>query len=378
VGHTKPDSGRVTPVTKQQEVVCAAPGRVNLIGEHLDYNGGRCLPVALPYTCRAACVPRSDGIITLRSRQTEEEWTGSLDDARTARGWAGYAAGVLWALSRSGIDVTGADLTLDSDVPVGSGLSSSAAVECSVGLALTLALGMSDDDRLRGQLVDACVRAENEVVGAPTGGMDQTVALFARPEHALLIDFANGARRQVPWDPAGRGCTLLVVDTRVQHSLDDGSYGDRRAESERAAAELGISALASADPEATEVLDRVLALRARHVVTEQARVDAVVAALDEDDWDAVGPLLTDSHVSLRDDFEVSCPELDTVVDVALEHGAIGARMTGGGFGGSAIALVPEGRRTAVAGAVLDAFAAHGWTEPRILDGTASRAAHRLD
>jgi galactokinase len=366
----------VTLVT-QHEVVCAAPGRVNLIGEHLDYNGGRCLPIALPYACRATYTRRTDATFVLRSRQSEEEWRGSVRDAGRARGWAGYAAGVLWALSEAGIEVAGADVGLDSDVPLGSGLSSSAAVECSVGLSAVLALGMPDDDNLRDRLVEACIRAENEVVGAPTGGMDQTVALFARPDHALLIDFATGARRHVSWDPARHGCALLVVDTRVQHSLDDGSYGDRRAECERAATELGVDKLAGAEPGALEMLEGVLRRRARHVVTEQARVDAVVAALDGDDWDAVGPLLTDSHVSLRDDFEVSCAELDTVVDVALDQGALGARMTGGGFGGSAIALVPEGRREQIAAAVVDAFAARGWADPRILDGTASRAAHRV-
>jgi galactokinase len=367
----------VARVSPAPEVTCSAPGRVNLIGEHLDYNGGRCLPIALPHACRASCTPRADGTITVRSRQNGEEWSGTVDDAASVPGWAGYAAGVLWALRESGLDVTGADLTLDSDVPLGAGLSSSAAVECSVGLAVALSLGITDDAALRHTLVQACKRAENEVVGAPTGGMDQTIALFAEPAHALLIDFATGAQRQVPWDPGRHGCELLVVDTRVQHALDDGSYGDRRAECERAAEELGVGALAAAGPEALDSLDGTPARRLRHVLTEQARVDAVVAALEGDDWDAVGPLFTDSHVSLRDDFEVSCPELDTVVDVSLEHGALGTRMTGGGFGGSAVVLAPGDRRETIAHAVREAFRARGWKEPRVLDGTASGAAHRV-
>jgi galactokinase len=284
---------------------------------------------------------------------------------------------VLWALREAGVDVPGADLTLDSDVPLGAGLSSSAAVECSVGLAVALAIGVADDASLRHTLVQACMRAENEVVGAPTGGMDQTIALFAEPAHALLIDFATGAQRQVPWDPGRHGCDLLVVDTRVQHALDDGSYGDRRVECERAAVELGLGALAQAGPESLDALDGMPARRVRHVITEQARVDAVVAALEGGDWDAVGPLLTDSHVSLRDDFEVSCPELDTVVDVSLEHGALGARMTGGGFGGSAVVLSPGDRSESIADAVREAFATRGWRPPRVLDGTASGAAHRV-
>jgi galactokinase len=222
------------------------------------------------------------------------------------------------------------------------------------------------------------MRAENDIVGAPTGGMDQAIAAFATPDHALLIDFATHDRRDVPWDPASAGMSLLVLDTRVQHSLSDGSYGDRRSESSAAAEALGVASLVGASRDAVEALDDdTLRRRARHVVTEDARVGAAVDALEAGDYTTVGTLFTASHVSMRDDYQISCEELDVVVETALAAGAVGARMTGGGFGGSAIALVPSDRLGLVEQAVASAFVDRGWDLPAVLEAPASGAADRL-
>jgi galactokinase len=362
--------------------VHAAPGRVNLIGEHVDYNGGRCLPFALPHATYVAAAARDDGTVTAHSLQVDEPWSGPLSAVGPGQvsGWAGYVAGVLWALREDGIDVPGMDLVLDSRVPVGGGLSSSAALECSVALSACAAAGVEVDDAVRRRLVAACVRAENEVAGAATGGMDQSTAIFAQPGHALLLDFADHSHRQVPWDPDGAGLTLLVVDTRVHHELNDGGYASRRQDCEVAARILGVEHLAEVADVARALAtldDDRLRRRARHVLTELDRVDEAVAALDRGDLAALGELFVSSHRSLRDDFEVSCAELDVVVETCVEHGALGTRMTGGGFGGSAIALVPEDRTRTVEQAVDTSFAERGWQAPRMLRAPASAGARRL-
>ena len=359
-----------------------APGRVNLIGEHVDYNGGRCLPYALPHSTYVAAAVRDDDTLTVRSLQMDEPWQGTLGSLGpgAVSGWVSYVAGVVWALREDGFDVPGLDLVLDSRVPVGAGLSSSAALECSVALAALEGAGVGLDDAVRRRVVAACVRAENEVAGASTGGMDQNVAVHARAGHALLLDFAEGSHRQVPWDPEPAGLRLLVVDTRVHHSLNDGGYASRRDDCEKAARLLGVAHLTEVDD-----VDRALAAlpderlrrRARHVVTEVARVDLAVGALERGDVAGLGPLFSASHASLRDDFEVSCEELDVVVDTAVEHGALGARMTGGGFGGSAIALVPEDLVEAVEQAVARTFTDRGWRAPGMLEGPPGAGARRL-
>lgn len=364
------------------DAVHIAPGRVNLIGEHLDYNGGRCLPFALPHATYAAAAAREDDLLTVRSLRVPEPWQGRLDHLGPGRlsGWVAYVGGVVWALREDGIDVPGMDLLLDSRVPLGSGLSSSASLECAVAMAACAAAGVSWDDELKGRAVAACIRAENEVAGAATGGLDQTVAVHAEADHALLLDFADGSRRQVPWAPERAGLSLLVIDTRVHHQLSDGGYGDRRAECEAAAHGLGVPRLAEVtDLEvATAGLDdEVLRRRTRHVVTENARVADAVAALEAGDLAALGLLFNASHASLRDDFAVSCEELDVTCAVAVETGALGARMTGGGFGGSAIALVPAERAGAVAAAVTAAFAERGWRAPGVLPGRPGPGARRL-
>ncbi|MFP5252341.1 MAG: galactokinase [Actinomycetes bacterium] len=362
--------------------VFVAPGRVNLIGEHLDYNGGRCLPFALPHGTYAAGARRDDDLLTVRSLQVDEPWSGPLGELGpgSLSGWVAYVGGVVWALREDGIDVPGLDVVLDSRVPLGSGLSSSAAIECAVAMTACTAAGLVWDEDLKERAIAACMRAENEVAGAATGGLDQSVAIHARAEHALLLDFADGSRRDVPWDPEHSGLSLLVIDTRVHHQLNDGGYGDRRSECETAARALGVGRLAEVTDlvDAEERLsDELLLRRTRHVVTENARVAAAVDALDAGDLTALGPLFEGSHTSLRDDFEVSCEELDVVCAAAVETGALGARMTGGGFGGSAIALVPAARVDAVAAAVTTAFAERGWRPPGILRGRPEAGARRL-
>ena len=363
-------------------VVTCAPGRVNLIGEHLDYNRGRCLPLALPHATYVAAAPREDRVLSVTSLEMGETRLLPLDDLApgAVHGWAAYVGGVLWAMAADGRPVPGMDVVVDSRVPLGAGLSSSAALECAVALAALELGGVPDTPQARRRLVEACVRAETEMVGAPTGGMDQSVALLAERGHALLLDFADGSSTPVPWTPEADGLTLLVVDTRVTHRLVDGAYAARRRECERAAHELGVSSLREVHRH-PEVLDRVadpvVRRRARHVLTELDRVDAAIDLLARGDHAALGPLLDASHASLRDDFEVSCAELDVAVETCREHGALGARMTGGGFGGSTVALVPTGRVDETGRAVIDEFAARGWSRPGLLTAPASSGARRV-
>jgi galactokinase len=354
----------------------AAPGRVNLIGEHVDYAHGLCLPFALAErtVVEASVLP----VPRLRARSSAEPGVVdiALDDVGpgSPAGWAGYAAGVLWALRAAGHPVGGLDLAVTDTVPLGAGLSSSAALECAVALA---ANDLHDLGLGRAELAAACVRAENEVVGAMTGGMDQSVAMLATPGHALLLDTRDGSTRQVPFSPAADGLAVLVIDTRVRHRLADGQYGARRAAVEKAAAALGLTSLREATVADLDGLDDELRRRARHVVTEIARVRDVVAALDAGGLGSIGPLLDASHESLRRDYEVSCRELDLACETARAAGALGARMTGGGFGGSAIALVPLHRVDDVTRAVRTAFVAGGHREPTIRAAQPSAGAARV-
>ena len=357
--------------------VFAAPGRVNLIGEHTDYNAGLCLPIALPHATYAAVARRSDDRLTVTSLQQDEVLDVRLGDIAPGEvtGWAAYVAGVAWALREDGAELPGMDLVVDGRVPLGSGLSSSAALTCSVVLGMCAAGGIEPG---RDRLVAATMRAESEVAGAPTGGLDQTVSLLGEVGHALLIDFRDHHTRQVGWRPERAGLELLVVDTRAVHSHSDGGYGERRADCEAAAAELGLESLRDAEEADLERLaDERLRRRARHVLTETGRVTEVVAALEAGDWPRVGALFTESHASMRDDFEISSPELDAVVDTALGHGALGGRMTGGGFGGSAIALVPADRVESVAVRIAERFAQAGWAAPGVLPAPASPGARRV-
>ena len=374
--------------------VWSAPGRVNLIGEHTDYVGGLVLPIALPRRTWAACARRDDALVRVHSANLDQTAEIMLDEVGpgSPRGWLGYAAGVLWALREAGRDVGGIDAVVDSTVPVGAGLSSSAALECAVGAAVSdlYDLHLLADDTARRELVAACIRAENDVAGAATGGMDQSAALLCRPGHALYLDCRSGDVEHIPFDLDDHGLVLLVTDTRAAHTLADGQYEVRRRAAERAADLLGVATLRDVDPgdldEAVETLagdsstdqprDDELVRRARHVVTEIDRVRHTVAALRADDLDTVGELFTTSHISLRDDYEVSCPELDLAVETSLGAGALGARMTGGGFGGSSIALVPADSADRTAALIAEAFAARGWHAPDSFGVTAGSAARR--
>ncbi len=360
----------------------AAPGRVNLIGEHVDYNLGKCLPMALPHATYAVAAPRDDSTVTIRSLQQDDPWVGDAGALGPGQvtGWPAYVAGVVWALQQEGWELPGLDIVVDSRVPTGAGLSSSAALECSVALALCAVAGVQVDDAVRQTLAQACIRAETDVAGAPTGGMDQTISLFGTPEHALLLDCRDWSTEQVPWAPSAHDLELLVVDTRASHSLSDGGYASRRNDCEEAARILGVRSLREvSDPEAAleKLDDERVRRRARHVFSEMARVDQAVDLLRRDDYAGLGAAFDASHESLRHDFEVSCPELDTVVDTCRQAGALGARMTGGGFGGSAIALLPAGEVSAAAEAVSAAFQAQGWAAPGFLLGRPSAGARQV-
>lgn len=364
-----------------------APGRVNLIGEHTDYNDGFVLPLALPHVVAAAVTPRTDGLLRLQStdvpggaRPVEAKVDALVPEA--VRGWAAYPAGVVWALRQAGHAVGGADVTFASDVPVGAGLSSSAALEVVTALAYdeVHGLGLSGPELARiGQ------RAENDFVGMPCGILDQMASACCTAGHTLHLDTRDLSGRQVPFDMAAEGLRLLVVDTQVKHAHADGAYGERRAACEAGATALGVRALrdvahADLDAALARLEDATVRRRVRHVVTENRRVERVVALLDAggpDDVRRIGPVLTEGHASLRDDFAVSCPELDLVVATANAAGALGARMTGGGFGGSAIVLVEADAAASVADAVREAFAAAGHQAPRVFEATPSPGARRL-
>jgi galactokinase len=347
-------------------VVASAPGRVNLIGEHTDYNRGLCLPLALAQRTTVYLHPRTDEVLRLSSAQEDAAWEGRAEDRPD--GWPAYVAGVVQALRDDGHDIPGFEATIDSDVPLGAGLSSSAALECSVATALAGLLGLDLGDRgVRRGLASACMRAENDYVGAPTGGMDQAVAMLAEAGHALLLDFDDGSATPVELPLDGDGLVLLVIDTRVSHALTDGSYGNRRTECAEAARALGVSSLRDVDQARVEALDDpVLRRRARHVVSENIRVLSAVGAIGDRSWIGLAEVLDASHVSMRDDFEISCRELDLAVETARSAGALGARMTGGGFGGSAVALVPQEVVDDVRTAITRAFADGGLTPPAYL------------
>ncbi|MFE9774942.1 galactokinase [Streptomyces sp. NPDC005931] len=363
--------------------VWAAPGRVNLIGEHTDYNDGFVMPFALPHTAVAAVARREDGVLRLHSADIDGPVVELAVDAlvpASDKGWTAYPAGVVWALREAGHAVTGADIHLASTVPPGAGLSSSAALEVVTALALNdlFALGLEGP-----QLARLCRRAENAYVGAPVGIMDQTASACCEPGHALFLDTRDLSQRQIPFDLAAEGMRLLVVDTRVEHSHSEGEYGRRRAGCEKGAALLGVPALRDVPYEGLDAaLDRLgddeeVRRLVRHVVTEDERVERVVSLLEAGDTRAIGPVLAEGHASLRDDFRISCPELDLVVDTALSAGALGARMTGGGFGGSAIVLAEEADVAAVTKAVQEAFVAAGLTAPRVFEAVPSAGARRL-
>jgi galactokinase len=373
-----------TQYASAPEGVWHAPGRANLIGEHTDYNDGFVLPFALDRGTFAAAAPHQDAVLELTSRQAGGRGAGPagrveipLDSLApgSVTGWAAYPAGVVWALREAGYPVPGARVAVDSDLPQGAGLSSSAALECAVALALTELAGLGV---VRQELAAIARRAENDFVGVPTGIMDQSAALLCQAGHALLLDCRSGEADSVPLDPARSGLALVIIDTRARHALTESGYGARHIECEEAARALGVRTLREvADPESLSALaDPVLRRRARHVVTENQRVLETAALLRQGQVDRIGRLLNESHASLRDDFEISWPEADVAVDAAVGAGALGARMMGGGFGGSVIALLPEDG-AAVHEAVRSAFRGRGWPDPGFLNAPPSSSARRL-
>ena len=365
---------------REPELGWRSPGRVNLIGEHTDYNDGFVLPLALEREVRVLAAPRGDGLLRLASAQTPGPPVEVVLDGLApgaVEGWAAYVAGTAWALQGHGVDLVGADVLVDGDVPRGAGLSSSAALECASSGAL-LALAGAELPLVEVALL--AQRAENDFVGMPCGVMDQFASTHGRAGALLLLDTRSLEARTIPFDLAAEGLRLVVIDTRAPHRLVDGEYAARRASCEQAAVLLGVPALRDVDDLGSAMSrldDDVLQRRVRHVVTENARVLDVVALLESGDVRAIGPLLTASHESLRDDYEVSCPELDVAVEAALSAGAHGARMTGGGFGGSAIALVEASGVDALRRDVAAAFASAGFTEPAFLEAVPADGYRRL-
>jgi galactokinase len=336
-----------------QQASAVAPGRVNLIGEHLDYNGGTCLPIAIPLLTRADVALAANGTTSCVS-----------DDAQA--GWQKYPLGVLDAL---GVE-THLTISIRSELPTGAGLSSSAALLCSIGVAVNELLDLRLD---KSQLIEATIRAETEFVGAPTGGLDQTVVMLAEAGHALEVNVERGTVNQHALDLVGLGVDLLVINTHVQHDHLTGDYGNRRAECERARDLLEIDKLVDADPTDTR-LSPLLRCRTKHVVSEERRVAQFISALAEGNVEKMGALMLASHRSLRDDFEVSCTALDVAVDAAMTAGAFGARMTGGGFGGCAIALVPANSNQVVRQRLIEAFGRSGLQTPDVFRVEAVRGA----
>lgn len=360
------------------ETVAFAPGRVNLIGEHVDYNDGLVLPFAIDSRTYCALRLRDDGRIRIASVQNASGGAIEIFESaisqlapKTGPNWSRYILGVIWAL---GIK-EGVELLIDSEVPMGAGLSSSAALECSIATAINhrLQLGKS-----LSELARITQRAENEYVGVPCGIMDQSISLMGREGHALLLDCRDLTTRQIRVDFARFGLKLLIVDTQAHHELVDGGYAERRNQCEAAAAKLGVKALRDVSAGELDLararLSELEFKRARHVVTEINRVQQSVKALEEDNFAQFGALLNASHDSLRDDYNVSCAELDLVVATALAQGALGARMVGGGFGGSAIALIRETDAGAIAQKIEREFTNNGFAAPRFFDSLPSDGA----
>lgn len=369
-------SGFAESYGRAAEVAWRAPGRANLIGEHTDYNDGLVLPFAIGRSVRVAGAGRADGVLELASLQAP----GERVEVRlrglapgSVPGWAAYPAGAAWALGDRG--PSGASLLVDSDLPLGAGLASSAALECAVLGCLADLAGLDLPGR---EMAALAWRCETTFVGVPCGIMDQFAVMLCRPEHALLLDCRSQETCDVPLDPATAALRLLIIDTRVKHELTGGEYAQRRRECDAAARTLGVRSLRDIPDEAglvplSGLADQVPLRRARHVVTENARVRQAVEVLQAGRLADVGPLLTASHASLRDDFEVSWAQADRAVDAALDAGAFGARMMGGGFGGCVLAIIPADQSAGIMQAVGAALAG----APTFLEVMPAAGAHRL-
>ena len=362
---------------EQPDLVAAAPGRVNLIGEHIDYSEGFVLPFAIKDRTLVAARERDDSIVRVASAQRRNKII-SVDINEVKPGlkgeWERYALGVLWSMGVK----SGVDLLIDGHVPLGAGLSSSAALECSVATAMNhlFDMGFSLEELAR-----LTQKAENQYVGVPCGIMDQSVSLMATNGFALLLDCRDLSTRNIPFDVASHGLELLIIDTQAHHALTDGGYAERRASCESVAAKLGVKSMRELTIEqldsSRDKLSESEYIRARHAVTEMKRVLDCVEALASEDFTQVGQLLNQSHNSLRDDYTVSCPELDTAVEASLAAGALGARMVGGGFGGSAIALIQASKTSQTISAVEKAFADKKFKAPRFFTSLPSQGAELL-
>ena len=361
----------------EPDLVAAAPGRVNLIGEHIDYSDGFVLPFAIKDRTLVAARKRGDSTVRIASAQRRNKIV-TVDISKVKPGlkgeWERYALGVLWALGVK----EGVDLLIDGHVPLGAGLSSSAALECSVATAMNhlFDLGFNLEELAR-----LTQKAENQYVGVPCGIMDQSVSLMATQGSALLLDCRDLTTKNIPFDVASSGLELLIIDTQAHHALTDGGYAERRASCESVVAKLGITSLRELSMEQLEnsrgLLTETEFVRARHAVTEMKRVLDCVQALSDSNFALVGELINQSHTSLRDDYTVSCPELDTAVEAALAAGALGSRMVGGGFGGSAIALIQASKTTETIKAVEKTFASKGFKAPRFFTSLPSQGAELL-
>jgi galactokinase len=358
--------------------IWAAPGRVNLIGEHTDYNDGYVMPFALAQRTALAVRVRDDGRWRATSTFAHDVLEFGPDELQPGMsGWHAYVAGVVWALREAGHDVPGADFAVSSTVPIGAGLSSSAALECATVTALADLAGLRIEPMDRAKLARV---AENAYVGAPTGLMDQAASTLCTADHALFLDCRTLATEDVPLDLGAAGLALLVLDTNTPHALVDSEYAERRRSCESAAQVLGVPALRDVtdlDDALARLHDDLLRRRVRHIVTENARVLAARAVLDDEGPAALGPLLDASHASMRDDFEITVPTVDLAVEAARQAGALGARMTGGGFGGCIIALTPADGLDAVAAHVHERFAEAGYAAPRHFAGHPSQGAVRV-
>ena len=361
----------------EPDLVAAAPGRVNLIGEHIDYSDGFVLPFAIKDRTFVAARKRNDSTVRIASAQRRNKIV-TVDINKVKPGlkgeWERYALGVLWALGVK----DGVDLLIDGHVPLGAGLSSSAALECSVATAMNhlFDLGFNLEELAR-----LTQKAENQYVGVPCGIMDQSVSLMATQGSALLLDCRDLSTKNIPFDVASSGLELLIIDTQAHHALTDGGYAERRASCESVVGKLGIRSLRELTMEQLEnsrgSLTETEFVRARHAVTEMKRVLDCVQALSDSDFAKVGELINQSHASLRDDYTVSCPELDTAVDAALAAGALGSRMVGGGFGGSAIALIQASKTTETIKAIEKGFSSKGFKAPRFFTSLPSQGAELL-
>jgi galactokinase len=361
----------------EPDLVAAAPGRVNLIGEHIDYSDGFVLPFAIKDRTFVAARKRNDSTVRIASAQRRNKIV-TVDISKVKPGlkgeWERYALGVLWALGVK----DGVDLLIDGHVPLGAGLSSSAALECSVATAMNhlFDLGFNLEELAR-----LTQKAENQYVGVPCGIMDQSVSLMATQGSALLLDCRDLSTKNIPFDVASSGLELLIIDTQAHHALTDGGYAERRSSCESVVGKLGIRSLRELTMEQLEnsrgSLTETEFVRARHAVTEMKRVLDCVQALSDSDFAKVGELINQSHASLRDDYTVSCPELDTAVDAALAAGALGSRMVGGGFGGSAIALIQASKTTETIKAIEKGFSSKGFKAPRFFTSLPSQGAELL-